>query len=65
MSNVDIAVDVPLRQAKKLIAEFFAAKHGKVLGYGDLMEQFTMPLSKMVKACEALEREGKIKGVER
>lgn len=53
-----------LMEAKAAIKEFFKGHHGEVLDYVDLLEEFNWPLPLIVEACDELELEGKIAGVD-
>jgi hypothetical protein len=55
---------ISLREAKKAIKAYFEEHHGEAIDYTDLMDHLEIPLPIIVKACEALEREGKIAGVD-
>lgn len=61
---VEEVEDVPLKEAKKRIALYFKENDGKEIDYGDLVEALHIPLPTIVNACEKLEREGKIAGVD-
>jgi hypothetical protein len=50
--------------AKVMIKDYFEQHHGKAIDYVDLTDVFDLPLALIVDACEALEREGKIAGVD-
>ena len=53
-----------LRDAKKAIKAYFEKHHGEPVDYTDLMDHLDIPLPIIVKACEVLEKEGKIAGVD-
>lgn len=53
-----------IETAKVMIKDYFEQHHGEVLDYVDLVNAFDLPLSLIVDACEALEKEGKIAGVD-
>jgi len=53
-----------LETIKVMIKEYFEQRHGEILDYVDLVNVFNLPLPLIVKACEQLEREGKIAGVD-
>jgi hypothetical protein len=55
--------DMPLEQAKIQIKAYFESRHGEVLDYVDIGEALCIPLPTIVEACEELEREGRIAGV--
>ena len=50
--------------AKIIIKEYFEQHHGEVIDYVDLVNALDLPLPLIVQACEGLEREGKIAGVD-
>jgi len=50
--------------AKVMIKDFFEQHHGQVIDYVDLANAFDLPLALIVDACELLEREGEIAGVD-
>ncbi len=50
--------------AKVMIKDYFEQHHGEVIDYVDLVNAFDLPLPLIVEACEVLEREGKIAGVD-
>jgi len=56
--------DVPLEEAKVRIKGYFEEHHGENLDYGDLREALCIALPIIVEACDQLEREGKIAGVD-
>jgi hypothetical protein len=56
--------DIPLEEAKALIKGYFEEHHGEDLDYGDLREALCIALPIIVEACDQLEREGKIAGVD-
>lgn len=53
-----------LDTVKVMIKDYYEQRHGEVLDYVDLVNAFDLPLALIVEACEALEREGKIAGVD-
>lgn len=53
-----------IETAKVMIKDYFEQHHGKVIDYVDLANAFDLPLALIVGACEALEREGQIAGVD-
>ena len=53
-----------IQTAKVMIKDYFEQHHGKVIDYADLANAFDLPLALIVDACEALEREGRIAGVD-
>ena len=53
-----------LETAKVMIKEYFEQHHGEIIDYVDLANAFDLPLSLIVEACEGLEKEGKIAGVD-
>jgi len=53
-----------LETAKVMIKDYFEQHHGEIIDYVDLMNAFDLPLPLIVKACEELEKEGKIAGVD-
>jgi hypothetical protein len=56
--------DVPIKEAKARIKGYFEEHHGEDLDYGDLREALCIALPTIVEACDQLEREGKIAGVD-
>jgi len=56
--------EVRLAEAKIAIKAFFEEHHGEIIDYTDLTEAFDMPLHLIVEACDELETEGKIAGVD-
>jgi hypothetical protein len=58
-----ILEDVPMEDAKAQIKAYFESHHGEILDYGDIREALCIPLPTIVDACEELEREGKIAGI--
>jgi DNA-binding MarR family transcriptional regulator len=55
--------DMPIEEAKALIKRYFEEHHGENFDYGDLREALCIALPIIVEACDQLEREGKIAGV--
>ena len=53
-----------IETAKIMIKDYFEQHHGQVIDYVDLMNAFELPLELIVNACESLEREGRIAGVD-
>jgi hypothetical protein len=53
-----------IETAKVMIKDYFEQHHGQVVDYVDLVNVFDLPLALIVDVCEALEREGKIAGVD-
>lgn len=53
-----------IETVKVMVKDYFEQHHGEVLDYVDLVNAFDLPLALIVEACEALEREGKIAGVD-
>ena len=53
-----------LETAKVMIKDYFEQHHGEIIDYVDLVNAFDLPLPLIVKACEELEKEGKIAGVD-
>jgi len=53
-----------LDTAKVIIKEYFEKHHGEIIDYVDLVNVLDLPLPLIVKACEQLEMEGKIAGVD-
>lgn len=51
-------------EAKSLIKRYFEHHHGEIIDYADLLDHFEFPLPLIVRACEELEEEGKIAGVD-
>ena len=52
---------ITYRQAKKEIADFFKDHHGKELNAADIQENLGIDIEVAIKACDQLEKEGKIK----
>ncbi len=50
--------------AQAMIKSYFDQRHGEIIDYVDLVNEFDLPLPLIVEACEHLEREGKIAGVD-
>ncbi len=53
-----------IQTAKVMIKDYFEQHHGQVIDYVDLVNAFDLPLALIVNACEALEREGQLAGVD-
>jgi hypothetical protein len=53
-----------LETATVMIKDYFDQHHGEIVDYVDLVNVFDLPLPLIVKACEQLEREGKIAGID-
>ena len=53
-----------LEAAKVMIKDYFEQHHGEVIDYVDLVRALDFPLPLIVDACEELEKEGKIAGVD-
>lgn len=53
-----------LDTVKVMIKDYFEKHHGQVIDYVDLVNVFDLPLPLIVQACEQLEQEGKIAGVD-
>lgn len=53
-----------IQTAKVMIKDYFEQHHGQVIDYVDLVNAFDLPLALIVDACQALEREGQIAGVD-
>ena len=53
-----------IETAKVMIKDYFEQNHGEIIDYVDLVNVFDLPLPLIVEACEGLEREGKIAGVD-
>ncbi|MHC1744981.1 MAG: hypothetical protein AB9873_18410 [Syntrophobacteraceae bacterium] len=53
-----------LDAAKVIIKDYFEQHHSEIIDYVDLVRALEFPLSLIVDACEALEREGRIAGVD-
>jgi len=53
-----------LETAKVMIKDYFEQHHGEIIDYVDLVNVFELPLPLIVRACEELEKEGKIAGVD-
>jgi hypothetical protein len=53
-----------LDAAKVMIKDYFEQHHGEIIDYVDLVRAMDFPLPLIVEACEELEREGKIAGVD-
>ncbi len=56
--------DMPIEEAKIRIKAYFEEHHGQDLDYGDLREALSIALPIIVEACDQLEAEGKIAGVD-
>ncbi len=56
--------DMPIEEAKARIKSYFEEHHGEDLDYGDLREALCIALPIIVEACDQLEQEGKIAGVD-
>lgn len=56
--------EVPVKEAKAQIKAYFELHHGENLDYGDIRAALCIPLPTIVEACDELDREGKIAGVE-
>ncbi|MDR3567479.1 MAG: hypothetical protein P4L43_05555 [Syntrophobacteraceae bacterium] len=50
--------------AKIIIKEYFEQHHGEIIDYVDLVNALDLPLPLIVQACEQLDQEGKIAGVD-
>jgi len=48
---------------KEKVKAYFEENHGKVIDFGDLMENFDIPLSELVDICDKLAYAGEIKEV--
>jgi hypothetical protein len=53
-----------LEVVKVMIKDYFEQHHGEAIDYADLVNTFNLSLPLIIKACEQLEREGKIAGVD-
>jgi hypothetical protein len=53
-----------LDAAKVVIKDYFEQHHGEIIDYVDLVRAMDFPLPLIVEACQELEREGKIAGVD-
>jgi hypothetical protein len=53
-----------LEVVKVMVKDYFEQHHGEVIDYVDLVNTFNLSLPLIVEACEELEREGKIAGVD-
>jgi hypothetical protein len=53
-----------LETVKVMLKDYFERRHGEIVDYVDLVNAFDIPLPLIVEACEQLEREGKIAGVD-
>lgn len=53
-----------METAKIMIKDYFEQHHGETIDYVDLVNALDLPLPLIVQACEQLEREGKIAGVD-
>ncbi len=47
-----------------MIKDYFERRHGEIIDCVDLADTFGLPLPLIVQACEELEKEGKIAGVD-
>ncbi len=56
-------VDISLDEAKNSIAAFFRENDGREISFGDIIDALNIPLPTIVEACDELEKEGKIAGV--
>ena len=52
---------ITYKKAKKEIADFFKNHHGKELNAADIQENLGIDIEVAMKACDELEKEGKIK----
>lgn len=50
--------------AKIIVKEYFEQHHGEIIDYVDMVNALNLPLPLIVQACEELEQEGKIAGVD-
>ena len=55
--------DLSFTEAKKEIRQYFKQHHGEDINAADLEENLGIDFELATKACESLEKEGKIKGV--
>lgn len=53
-----------IETAKIIIKEYFEQHHGEIIDYVDLVKAMELPLPLIVQACEQLEKEGKIAGID-
>jgi len=53
-----------LAATKAVVKDFYEQHHGQIVDYVDLATALAIPLPLIVNACEELEREGKIAGVD-
>ncbi|MGC9194010.1 MAG: hypothetical protein ACP5IL_00985 [Syntrophobacteraceae bacterium] len=53
-----------METTKIIIKEYFEQHHGETIDYVDLVSALDLPLPLIVQACEQLEQEGKIDGVD-
>ena len=53
-----------IQTAKVMLKDYFEQYHGTVIDYVDLANAFDLPLALIVDACEELEKEGRIAGVD-
>ncbi len=55
--------DISIVEAKANIKAFFEKHHGETIDYVDLLNEFDYSLTLIVAACEELESEGEIGGI--
>lgn len=53
-----------LETVKIMLKDYFEQRHGEIVDYVNLVNAFGIPLSLIVEACEQLEREEQIAGVD-
>ncbi len=53
-----------METAKIIINDYFEQHHGETIDYVDLVNGLDLPLPLIVRACEQLEQERKIAGVD-
>lgn len=53
-----------IEAAKVIVRDYFEQHHGEVIDYVDLVNALDLPLQLIVEACEKLEREERIAGVD-
>jgi hypothetical protein len=53
-----------LETAKVMLKDYVEHHHREIIDYVDLTNAFDIPMQLIVEACEALEKEGRIAGVD-
>ena len=62
--KIEEAYTPGIETVKVMLKDYFEQHHGEIIDYVDLLGVFDIPLPLIVEACEALEKEGKIAGVD-